>query len=145
MASLITGVSSEAQDQANRLGNPLVQTLPQPASYSGTPITYLASDIIGSIIVHNTGATASTGNLPSAANLIAAIPGGQGGRCRVGDTVECLITNTGSTGNLTIALGSGGSFDSNQSSAAIAAGTSKVLAFRVTNPTPGSEAFTVYC
>jgi hypothetical protein len=139
----ITGTDSAMQQQAVRTGNPIVTNTPAPASYTtvGT-LTYLASDIVGSIIVHSP-ATAVTVTLPSAALLIPAIPGEGGKRPVIGDTIECLITNAGAAA-ITIQPGSGGSLDPNQATATIAAGTSKVLAVRVTNPAVGSEAYTAY-
>jgi hypothetical protein len=138
----ISGVESEMQQQAIRCGNPIVYNLPQPASHTGTAVTYLAADVIGGIIVHAPTA-AGAGTLPSAALMIPAIPGEGGKRPVVGDSVFCLITNP-STFALTINFGSGGAFDGNQPSASIAAGTSKEICLRVTNPNPGSEAYVVY-
>jgi hypothetical protein len=43
----ITGIQSENQQMAVRTGNPLVMNTPQPASYSGSGITYLATDVVG--------------------------------------------------------------------------------------------------
>jgi hypothetical protein len=139
-----TGTDTLDQDMAMRIGNPLVQTLPQPASYTtvGT-LTYQVADIIGSIIVHSP-ATAVTATLPSAALLIPTIPGiSDGRRCRVGDTIFCSIINAGAA-TITIVPGAGGSLDPNQAAATITAGTSKLLSIRVTNSLPGTEAYTAY-
>jgi hypothetical protein len=139
-----TGTESAGQDMAQRIGNPFVQTLPQPASYTtvGT-LTYQVTDVLGSIIVHSP-ATAVTSTLPSAALLIPAIPGiADGRRCRVGDTIFCSIINAG-TATITILPGAGGSLDPNQATATIAAGTSKVLSIRVTNSNPGAESYVAY-
>jgi hypothetical protein len=141
----ITGVQSEFQQSAVREGTPIITNTKQPSSYSGTPITYLATDFFANVIVHNTGSSASTGNLPSAASLVAAIRGACSGLCMAGDQVASSITNTGTSGLLTLSPGAGGSLDVNQSAATIAAGTSKVITFFITNTTIGSESYLVYC
>lgn len=139
-----TGTESAGQDMAQRIGNPLVQTTPQPASYTTTgTLTYQVADIIGSIIVHSP-ATAVTATLPTAALLIPAIPGiADGRRCRVGDTIFCSIVNAGAA-TITIQPGAGGSLDPNQATATITAGTSKLLNIRVTNSNPSAESYTCY-
>jgi hypothetical protein len=137
------GANTESQGQALLLGNPEIFNMPAPASYTGAGITYLTGDIIGGIIVHgNSGAVTAT--LPTAALLVAAIKAIVGSQLQIGATIGCLIVN-GGTGTITLAAGTGGSFDTNQSSGqAILTGTSKYAMLRLTNITVGSEAYTIY-
>jgi hypothetical protein len=139
------GANTEAQGQAFLVGNPEVFNMPAPASYSGAQ-TYLATDIIGGIIVHNTGGAGITATLPTAALLVQALKAIFGQQLQIGATIGCLIINGGATGTITLAAGAGGSFDTNQNAAsqAILTGTSKYVMLRLTNVTPGSEAYTIY-
>lgn len=117
-----------------------------PVSYSsGSAVTYLPTDIYNGLIVRGGGAAVSDVT-PTAAQMVANTPGVQ-----VGDIIWCMIIN-GNTGaadsaNITLTAGSGVSFDANQSAASrvIRTGTSKMIALRFTNVTPGSEAVTFYC
>jgi hypothetical protein len=136
------GANTDGQGQAMLMGNPEVWNMPAPASYSGAT-TYLASDIIGGIIVN--GGTTFASVLPTAALLVAAMKGIFGAQLQVGATVGCLIVNGGS-GTITLTAGSGGAYDTNQSSGqAILTGTSKYVMIRLTNVTLGSEAYVIYC
>jgi hypothetical protein len=141
--SFAPGANTEAQGQALLVGNPEIFNMPAPASYSGAGITYLSTDIIGGIIVHGNGG-AVTGTLPSAALLVAAVKAIIGSQMQIGATIGCLIIN-GGTGTITLAAGSGGGFDTNQTSGqAILTGTSKYCMFRFTSITVGSEAYVIY-
>jgi hypothetical protein len=139
-----TGVDDSGKDSAQVVGNPVIYNMPAAASYSGAQ-TYQASDLTGGTIVHNAQGGA-TGTLPTAALMRIALS--QFGRAaRVGDTIYCLIVNGAATsGTLTLALGAGGSWDANQGAGAqgIAYQSSKTIQVRMTNVTPGSEAYTVY-
>lgn len=138
---MTTGVDEASRDMAVKYGNPYVQNMPANASYTGNQ-TYAAADLIGGTIVHNASGNV-TATLPTAALMRANIP-----NARIGDTIFCLIVNgAGATGTITLAAGSGGSFDTNQQAGAqvIPQGTSKTVQLRMTNVTPGSEAYVVYC
>jgi hypothetical protein len=70
-----------------------------------------------------------------------------GSPCNVGDTIYCLITNGANvSGAITLAAGAGGGFDANQGggSRVIAFASSKTVQLRMTNATPGSEAYVIY-
>lgn len=116
---------------------------PAPASYSTAgAVTLTAADLLGSIIVADTNGAGRTYTLPTAALLVAAIPG-----VAVGDIVRCLIVNGADAAEvLTLAAGSGGGFDANQtaSSRVIGQNTSKTIAIRITNVTAASEAYVAY-
>lgn len=140
----ISGIDDSGKDMAQRVGNPVIYNMPAAASYVGS-VSYLASDLIGGTIVHD-GTGNVTATLPTAAQVRAAMSM-FGSAARVGDTIYCLITNgANASGGITLALGAGGAFDANQGggSRAIPFGTSKTVMLRMTNVTPGAEAYTIY-
>lgn len=140
----LTGIDDSGKDMAQRVGNPVIYNMPANASYTSNQ-TYLASDLIGGIIVHD-GTGGVTATLPTAALLRVGLSA-FGSPARVGDTIYCLITNGANvSGTITIAAGSGGAFDANQGggSKVIGFGTSKTVLVRMTNVTPGSEAYVIY-
>lgn len=144
MPPFAPGANTDSQGQALLVGNPEVWNMPAPASYNGAGITYLSADILGGIIVHgNAGAVTAT--LPTAALFVAALKGLFASQLQIGATIGCLIIN-GGTNTITLAAGTGGSFDTNQGGASqqIAVNTSKYVMLRVTNITPGSEAYVIY-
>jgi hypothetical protein len=136
----MANTDSTAQDQSVKVGNPMIFNMPTPASKSGAAV-YAATDIIGGIIVHNTAGGTVTGTLPSPDSLASLIE-----NPRVGDCVECLIINGGSTGSITLTAVAGVTFDTNQlgGSQVIATLTSKYVIMRFTNITAGSRAYVVY-
>lgn len=106
-------------------------------------VTLTAAQILGGIIVRDPNGAGRTDTLPTAALLVAAAPGAQ-----VGDTVQCLIVNGADAAEtITVAAGTGGGFDANQTAASrvIGQNNSKLLKVRFTNVTPGAEAYVVYC
>jgi hypothetical protein len=142
--TIYTGVDEAGRDMAQVIGNPVIYNMPAAASYSGNQ-TYLPSDLIGGTIVHD-GTGGVTATLPTAALMRAALSL-YGRAPRVGDTIYCLIVNgANASGAITLAAGSGGTFDANQGggSRTIAFGTSKTVQLRMTNVTPGSEAYILY-
>lgn len=116
---------------------------PAPASIATAgAATYTAAQILGGIIVRNTNGASRSDTLPTAALLVAALPG-----VRVGDTVRCQIVNgTAGLETLTIIAGAGGAFDANQTAASqvIPQNASKTLTIRFTNVTAASEAYVAY-
>jgi predicted RecA/RadA family phage recombinase len=116
---------------------------PAPRSYAtvGAQV-YTAADILGGIIVRDTNGASRTDTLPTAALLVAAIPG-----VRVGDVVRCQVINGADAAEvLTIAVGAGGAYDANQTAASQVIGQngSKTLAIRFTNVTAAAEAYVAY-
>lgn len=138
----ISGANTDSQNQAVKVGSPMVYNVAAPASITGNQ-TYLSADILNGTIIHGN-AGAATGTLPTAALLASAIKGILGMQMQVGDMVECLIVN-GGTAAITISAGAGGSFDGNQGapSQVISVGSSKYVQLRFTNITVGSEAYTI--
>lgn len=143
---MTSGTDSTAQDQAVKVGNPMIYNMPAPASFATGSQSYSAANVIGGIIVHNTGGAGVNGTLPTAAALLAALAA-NGCPMRVGDTIECLIVNGGTTGSITLLAPNGQvTFDTNQAagSQVIATLSSKFVQLRFTNVTIGAEAYTVY-
>lgn len=118
-------------------------SLPAAASYATAgPQTYTAADIIGGTIVRDPAGASRTDVLPTAALLVAALPGAQ-----VGDVIDCLITNGADAAEtITITAGTGGGFDANQTAASRVIGQlgSKIVRIRFTNVTPAAEAYVAY-
>jgi hypothetical protein len=141
MALSYTGTNSDSQDQAVKVGNPVVYNIPTPASYAAGNQSYTTSDILGSLIIHD-GTGNANATLPNAAALASAIPG-----CRTGDAIECLIINgANASGAITLVASTGVSFDTNQAAGSriIAFASSKYIVCRFTSTAPGSQAYTVY-
>jgi len=106
-------------------------------------VTITAAQILTGIFVRNPAGAARTDTLDTAANLVAAIPG-----AAVGDTLTLLVVNgTDGAFAITLAAGTGGSFDVNQLAAArvIPQNASKLVHIRLTNVAIGSQAYVVYC
>ena len=141
-----TGTYAEAQDQITKVG-PVIYNTPAPASYNTAgAVTYLASDLIGGIIVRDPNGSPRTDVLPTAALMVTAMS--ESIPARVGDTIFFLIINGSSGANtITITAGTGGALDANQNSAAAAIqqNSSKEIALRLTSVTKGSEAYVFYC
>lgn len=116
---------------------------PAAASYSTAgPQTYTAADILGRTIVRDPNGAGRTDVLPTAALLVAAVPG-----AKVGQILDCLIVNGADAAEtITLSAGTGGGFDANQtaSSRVIPQNASKLVRIRLTNVTPSSEAYVAY-
>lgn len=116
---------------------------PAPASYATAgPQTFSAADILGRTIVRDPNGASRTDVLPTAALLVAALPG-----VRIGDTVDCLIVNGADAAEtITVTAGTGGTFDANQTAASriIGQNASKIVRLRFTNVTAASEAYVAY-
>lgn len=138
------GTHSATQRQWLRSELQIVSMPVAPASYGTGAQTYTAANLLNQVIVHD-GTGNATATLATAAQLANALRANSN-PLTIGDTIMSEIVNGGS-GTITIAAGTGGGFDTNQLAASrtIAANTSKTLFIRMTNVTPGSEAYVVYC
>lgn len=107
------------------------------------PATLTAAQLLSGIIVRDCAGASRTDTLPTAALLVAAVPGAQ-----IGDIVECLIINGSDpvTEIITLDAGVGGAFDANQTavSRTILGTCSKLVRIRLTNVTAAAEAYVVY-
>jgi hypothetical protein len=104
--------------------------------------TYTAAQLLGGTIVRDCAGAGRTDTLPTAALLVAAMPG-----AKVGDIIDTLIVNGSDAAEaITLAAGTGGAFDANQTagSRVIGQNTSKRIRVRLTNVTASSEAYVVY-
>jgi predicted RecA/RadA family phage recombinase len=104
--------------------------------------TYTAAEILSGVIVRDCAGASRSDVLPTAALLVAAAP-----NAKVGDVIKCLIVNGSDAAEvITIGAGSGGAFDTNQTSASrvIPQNASKTLTIRLTNVTASSEAYVAY-
>lgn len=105
-------------------------------------VTLTAAEVLGGIVVADCAGAGRTYTLPTAALLVAAMPG-----AAIGDIVRCKIVNgSDAAETLTLAAGAGGAFDANQTAASqvIPQNTSKDVLIRITNVTASSEAYVVY-
>jgi predicted RecA/RadA family phage recombinase len=121
-----------------------------PDSQVGLPIskntagavTLTAAEVLSGLVVADPNGAARTYTLPTAALLVAAMPG-----ARVGDVVRCYVINGADAAEtLTLAAGAGGAFDANQtaSSQVIPQNASKMVHIRITNIGAATEAYVVY-
>lgn len=104
--------------------------------------TYTAAQVLGGIIVRDCAGASRTDTFPTAALLVAAIPG-----VSVGDTLRVHIINgSDAAETITLAAGSGGGFDTNQTTASrvIGQNASKDVYVRITAVASGSEAYVLY-
>jgi predicted RecA/RadA family phage recombinase len=104
--------------------------------------TVTAAELLTGVIVRDCAGGNRTDTLPTAALLVAAVPG-----AKVGDMLKCwYINGSDAAETITLAAGSGGAFDTNQTSASrvIAQNSSKMVHIRLTNVTASSEAYVVY-
>lgn len=104
--------------------------------------TWTAAEILTGIIVRATAGASRSDTLPTAALLVAAVPGAQ-----VGDTIEFMLVNGASAAEtITVNAGAGGGFDANQPAGTrvLAQNVTKMINIRLTNVTPASEAYVVY-
>lgn len=116
---------------------------PTPTSHNTAgSVTLTATETLSGILVADPGSADRTYTFPTAALLVAAVPG-----AKVGDLIRLHVVN-GAAGahNVVLAAGSGGGFDANQNSASqiVAENASKDVCIRLTNVTPSSEAYVIY-
>lgn len=117
--------------------------LPAAASHADAgAVTVTAAEVMGGTIVVDCSGAGRTYTFPTAALLVAAAPG-----ARVGDKFDVLIVNGSDAAEaITLAAGSGGAFDTNQTatSRVIGQNTSKLVRVRITVTTASSEAYVMY-
>jgi hypothetical protein len=104
--------------------------------------TITAAMILSGIYVRDCAGAGRTDTLSTAALLVAALTDP-----RVGDTLRLYIINgSDAAETLTIAAGTGGAFDTNQTAASrvVPQNASRLLHIRLTNVTSGAEAYVCY-
>lgn len=135
------------ENRRNRMAGNMKVPLPvsgsAPASYATAGAqTYTAADVLTGVIVRDCAGAGRSDVLPTAALLVAAIPG-----AAIGMLVRCLIVNgSDAAETITLGAGTGGSFDTNQTAASrvIPQNTSKLVTIRLTGVASGAEAYVVY-
>lgn len=127
----------------NPLGVNYIDGIGTPVtSAPGATVTISAANILTGIITYSP-STGCTATFDTAANIVAAVNQASAGAV-VGDYMSVLIVNGNGTNAITLAAGTNGSFDTNQANRSIPINTSKWVLIRLTNVTPGSEAYTIY-
>jgi len=112
------------------------QTTPAVITTAGA-VTYTAQQLLGGMILRDPAGASRSDTLPSAALLVAAIPG-----IAVAQFFDVIIRNdAGGAFTITLLAGAGVTLGG---TATIAQSTSKALRIRFTNVTPGSEAYTAF-
>lgn len=104
--------------------------------------TYTAAQVLSGIIVRDCAGAARTDTFPTAALLVAAMT-----KPAVGDTLTVHIVNgSDAAETITLAAGTGGGFDTNQTAASrvIPQNASKSVRIRLTGVVSGSEAYVLY-
>lgn len=104
--------------------------------------TWTAAEVLGGILVRDPNGAARTDVLPTAALLVAAIPG-----ATVGDVIQVKLVNGADAAEaITLNAGAGGGFDANQTagSRVVPQNATKDFYIRLTNVTPAAEAYVVY-
>ena len=136
----IDGTYSATRDQNVKAGRLITSPDTAPASTTSTT-TLTAAQVLGGIVVNDPSGGSITMTLPTAALLDAALP-----EPRIGDVIRCLVVNGADAAEtITIAAGTGGGFDANQTSASrvIGQNTSKTLHIRITG-VGAAAAYVVY-
>ena len=112
-----------------------------PLSNTSTSFTITIANMLTGIVVNNS--AGATVTLDTAANIVAGVNTASAG-ANVGDMVAFEFS--ANTGTSTIGTGTGGTFDTNVTAGAkvIAIAGAKTIFVRLTNVTPGSEAYVVY-
>jgi predicted RecA/RadA family phage recombinase len=104
--------------------------------------TITAAMILSKIYVRDCAGAGRTDTLATAAEIVAALP-----NAKVGDVLQLYVINGADAAEaITLAAGTGGAFDANQTATSRVVGqnTSKLVHIRLTNVTAASEAYVVY-
>lgn len=108
----------------------------------GATTTITAAQLLTGIITLSPTA-ACTATFDTGANIVANVNSISAGAV-VGDYICVLIINGNATNAITLAVPASGGFDGNNANRTIPVSSSKYCYIRLTNVTPGSEAYVVY-
>jgi hypothetical protein len=121
----------------------VIQSDAAPTSVSTAgAATITAAMLLAGMYVRDPNGAGRTDTFDTAANIVAASRDAQ-----VGDMIRlCIVNGADAAETITLAAGTGGGFDANQtaSSRVIPQNSSKCVTVRITNVTPGSEAYVIY-
>lgn len=137
----LTGVTGNSVAKLNQTMRLLPTGAPASIATAGNA-TYTAAQLLSGIIVRDPAGAGRTDTLDTAANIVAALSG-----AAVGDIITVHIVNGADAAEtITLAAGTGGAFDTNQTAASrvIPQNASKDIRIRLTNVTGGAEAYVVY-
>jgi hypothetical protein len=104
--------------------------------------TYTAAQLLTKMIARDPNGAGRTDTLDTAANIVGAMRDAQ-----VGDRIVCEVINGADAAEtITLAAGAGGTFDAALTAASrvIPQNSAKTVTIRITNITPGAEAYVVY-
>ena len=103
--------------------------------------TYTAAQLLSGIIVRDCAGASRTDVLPTAALLVAALPG-----AAIGDRISFLLINgSDAAETITVTAGTGGAFDANSLGTEILPqDVSKTVVIRLTGVAAGAEAYVAY-
>jgi len=154
---MATGTSTYHQDENFKAEKVIDRGTVATVTTAGNA-TYTPAQVLGGTIVRDPAGSARTDSLPTAVNLVAAVP-----KAKIGDTIDLFVMNasdstatTAATELLTIAAGTGGAFASQlhanartitKGASVLAASSrisSKMVRIRLTEVAPGSQAYVVY-
>jgi len=127
---------------SNPMGTNYIEGAGTPISITSNAAQTLTAERLLTGIITISTSTGLTATFDTAANIVAGVNLVTAGAV-VGDYITTLICSGGAS-TVTLAAGSGGSFDTAQASRTITTGTSKYVWVRLTNVTPGSEAYVIY-
>lgn len=128
---------------ANPLGTNWMNGFGTPSSTTPGASSTITAAMLSPGIMVVAPSTGNTSTFDTGANIVAMMNGRSAGAV-VGDIFQCLIINGSAANAILLAVPASGSFDTNQTNKTIAANTSRYVFLRITNVTPGSEAYTVY-
>jgi predicted RecA/RadA family phage recombinase len=149
-ASAVASGAGDTKGKVKLTGVPVDRAVSVAAQGTPTPtskatagaVTLTAAEVLSGIYVRDCAGAARTDTLPTAALLVAAVP-----QAKVGDLIRLYVVNgSDAAETLTIAAGTGGAFDANQTAASqvVPQNASKYIHIRLTNVTASSEAYVVY-
>lgn len=104
--------------------------------------TITAAMLLTKIYVRDCAGAGRTDTFDTAAAIVAAVP-----NAKVGDVLQLLVINgSDAAETITLAAGTGGGFDTNQTAASrvVPQNSSKLVHIRLTNVTAAAEAYVVY-
>lgn len=116
---------------------PLLSLRSATAITTAGAATWTAANLLSSLVLRNCSGSSRTDTLPSAASLVAALPG-----VTAGQSFWVVVRNTSTAAEtLTLSMGSGGTASGTMT---VQQNTSRLLLVVIDNATTSSEAYTVY-
>jgi hypothetical protein len=127
----------------NTLGTNWMNGFGTPVSTTPGAASTLTAAALSTGFIIQAPSAGNTSTFDTGANIVAMVNARSAGAV-VGDVIQCLLINGSGANTITLAVPASGSFDTNQANRVIAVNTSRYVFLRLTNVTPGSEAYVVY-